>query len=106
MKPPVPAKAVCVICGSDKNVEFHHAGGKNHIAWFTLPFCGPHHQQFHRLLESVKVDLRYTPNKLKRLVSAALALTITLWMVLQALRQAVFQLPDENAQEPEIPKKS
>jgi hypothetical protein len=56
-----------------------------------------HHQQFHRLLESVGLDLRYTPNKLKRLVIAALALTIALWMVLQALRDAVWQLPDHNS---------
>ena len=101
-----PTKAACVICGSDEDLELNHAGGKNHIAWLRLPFCERHHQQFHRLVESVKVDLRYTPNKLKRLVSAALALSIALWMVLQALREAVFQLPDENAQQPEIPKKS
>ena len=106
MKSPVSSKSVCIICGSDKYVESNHAGGKNHIAWVTPPFCEGHHQQFHRLVESVKVDLRYTPNKLKRLVSAALALSIALWMVLQALREAIFQLPDKNAQQPEIPKKS
>lgn len=85
-------KPVCVICGSDKNVERNHAGGKNHMAWFTTPFCERHHQQFHRLLESVginRINLRYTPNKLKRLVIAALALTIALWMVLQALADTV-----------------
>jgi hypothetical protein len=80
---------VCVICGTAKNIEQNHAGGRNHIAWFTTPFCERHHQQFHRLLESVGINLRYTPNKLKRLVVAALALTIALWMVLQALGQAV-----------------
>jgi hypothetical protein len=85
---------VCFICGATKNVERNHAGGRNHIEWFKVPFCEQHHQQFHRLLESVGIDLRYTPNKLKRLVIAALALTIALWMVLQALRDAVFQLPN------------
>ena len=89
-------KPVCVICGADKNIERNHPGGRNHIDWFRVPFCEQHHQQFHRLLESVGIDLRYTPNKLKRLVIAALALTIALWMVLQALRDAVLQLPDEN----------
>jgi len=90
-------KPVCVICGKDKNIEGNHPGGRNHIDWFKVPFCEPHHQQFHRLLESVGIDLRYTSNKLKRLVIAALALTIALWMVLQALRDAVLQLPDENS---------
>lgn len=86
----------CFICGAGKYIEQNHAGGRKHIPWFKVPFCQRHHDQFHRLLESVGIDLRYTPNTLKRLVTAALALTIALWMVLQALRDAVFQLPDEN----------
>jgi hypothetical protein len=96
MKSHSEARPVCVICGRARNIEHNHAGGQNHIAWFKVPFCERHHQQFHHLLENVGIDLRYTPNKLKRLVIAALALTIALWMVLQALRDAVFQLPDEN----------
>ena len=97
MKPRGLMKAVCVICGADKNIENNHAGGQSHIAWFTLPFCRRHHQMFHRLLESVGIDLRYTPNKLKRLVIAALALTIALWMVLQALLEAVSLLPGNKS---------
>jgi hypothetical protein len=83
------AKAVCIICGREKNLEMNHAGGRNHLAWFTVPFCERHHHEFHRYLEGVGLDLRYTPNKLKRLVSAALALTIALWMVLRALMEIV-----------------
>ena len=94
MKSRTRRKSVCVICGATKHVEQNHAGGANHIAWFTLPFCRRHHDQFHRLLESVRINLRYTPNKLKRLVTAALALTICLWMVLQALWETVSVLPD------------
>jgi hypothetical protein len=97
VKSRVPSGLVCVICDTDKNIELNHCGGNNHLPWFKLPFCERHHQQFHRLLESVGVNLRYTPNKLKRLVLAALALTIALWMVLQALWETVSQLPDENA---------
>jgi hypothetical protein len=82
-------KPVCVICGSAKNIEYNHAGGRNHIAWFMVPFCELHHRQFHRFLENTEIDLRYTSNKRKRLVIAALALTIALWMVNQALREAV-----------------
>jgi hypothetical protein len=96
MKSRLPAGPVCVICGREKDIEFNHAGGKNHLAWFKLPFCEPHHDQFHRQLESLRINLRYTHNKLKRLVLAAVALTIALWMVLQALWEAVSQLPDEN----------
>jgi hypothetical protein len=96
MKTPNIMKDVCVICGSAKNLQMNHAGGRHHIAWFTMPFCERHHQQFHRLLERVGIDLRYTPNKLKRLVIAALALTIALWMVLQALGEAVSLLPEKK----------
>jgi hypothetical protein len=88
-----PQKAICVICGSNKNVERNHAGGRNHIAWLTVPFCGKHHTQFHRQLESLQIDLRYTHNRVKRLVLAALALIIALWMVLQALWETVSVLP-------------
>jgi hypothetical protein len=90
-------KHVCVICGSNRNVQDNHAGGKNYIAWFKVPFCERHHQQFHRLLESVGIYLRYTPDKLKRLVTAALALTIALWMVLQALGEALSLLPEKKS---------
>jgi hypothetical protein len=77
------------------NIEQNHVGGRNHIPWFKVPFCERHHQQFHRLLESVGIDLRNTSNKRKRLVIAALALTIALWMVLQALLEAV-HIPEKN----------
>jgi hypothetical protein len=96
MKSQTRFDCLCFICGAGKYIEQNHAGGRNHIPWFKFPFCQRHHDQFHRLLESVGIDLRYTPNKLKRLVIAALALTIALWMVLQALRDVVLQLPDEN----------
>lgn len=97
MKSRTAEKPVCVICGATQKIEQNHAGGRNHIAWFTVPFCDRHHHQFHRLLESVRINLRYTPNKLKRLVLAALALTIALWMVLQALWETVAVLPDEDS---------
>src|SRR5271163_3321041 len=96
MKSPTRFDRLCFICGAGKDIEQNHAGGRNHVPWFTVPFCQRHHDQFHRLLESVGLNLRYTPNKLKRLVMAALALTIALWMVLQALRDAVLRLPDRN----------
>ena len=90
------SQPICVICGNDATVEFNHGGGRNHIPWFKIPFCKPHHDQFHRLLENLGLDLRYTPNKLRRLVIAALALSIALWMVLQALGEAVSLFPEKR----------
>ena len=96
MKASMEPERLCFICGTVRNVEQNHAGGRNHIPWFKFPFCQRHHDQFHRLLQAVGINLRYTSNKLKRLVTAALALTIALWMVLQALLETVSALPDED----------
>jgi hypothetical protein len=90
------SQPVCVICGDAATVEYNHAAGRNHIPWFKIPFCKQHHDQFHRLLESVGLDLQYTPNKQWRLVIAALALTIALWMVLQALGEALLLFPEKR----------
>ena len=96
MKLATPKTPICVICGASEHVEENHAGGRNHIPWFKIPFCKRHHDQFHRQLESVAINFRYTPNKLKRLAMAAQALTIALWMVLQALWEEIWILPDKD----------
>lgn len=96
MKSREASEPVCVICGDGATLEYNHAAGRNHIPWFKVPFCKRHHDQFHRLLESVGLDLQYTPNKRRRLVTAALALTIALWMVLQALGEALALFPEKR----------
>ena len=96
MKSRNAAKPICVICGTAANLEHNHAGGRNHIAWFTLPFCERHHRLFHRLLESVGINLSYTSDKRKRLVIAANALTIAQWMIHQGLLED-FQTPKKKA---------
>ena len=88
-------ESVCVICGSWEYIEQNHAGGRNHIPWFKVPFCERHHRMFHRQLESVGINLRYIPNQQKRLASAAVAFTIGLWMILQALMESL-QLPKKK----------
>jgi len=98
MKSRARSNSVCVICGAAANIEQNHAGGRNHLPWFVLPFCVRHHDQFHRLLETVGINLRYTSNRSKRLVMAALALTIALWMVLQGLWEMQSDLPEEESQ--------
>lgn len=77
----------CVICGTDKGVERNHSGGRNHVAWFTMPFCRPHHEQFHALVTSAGIDLEYTSDPHERLLRALQAIAICQWMVLEALRK-------------------
>lgn len=79
----------CVICGSAKRVEANHVGGRNHIAWFTIPLCGEHHDRFHVLLTQIRLDLRYTPDPVERSLRALKALLVFGWMVIEALHHHV-----------------
>jgi hypothetical protein len=77
----------CVICDETGGVEQNHAGGRNYVAWFTMPFCKKHHRQFHALVEAAGINLEYTPDPRERLHRALGAIAICQWIVLQALRE-------------------
>lgn len=79
----------CVICGSTLRVEANHVGGCNHIAWFTSPLCGEHHDRFHVLLRQVRLDLRYTSDPVERAIRVLKAILVFAWMVLEGLQHAV-----------------
>lgn len=76
----------CVICDSTVRVEANHVGGRNHIAWFTGPLCGEHHDRFHVLLRQAGVDLRYTSDHLERIRQALLATKLFEWMLLEQMK--------------------
>jgi hypothetical protein len=80
--------ARCVLCDSSQDVEHHHIGGRNHLAWVTVPLCRPHHNQCHGLIESSAIDLEYTSDPAERLIRASKAINIFLCMALEALDQA------------------
>ena len=77
--------ARCVLCGSIRNIEQHHIGGQNHIAWVTVPLCRNHHEQCHKLIELAGIDLEYTPDAVERLIRASKAINIFMAMALEAL---------------------
>src|SRR5260370_41586586 len=81
----------CVICGSTEKVEANHAGGRNHVAWFTSPLCGKHHDEFHFRLRLGEIDLRYTPDEEERLSRARQALLILLFMLEERLKQSMLE---------------
>jgi hypothetical protein len=92
MKPSVNRKrARCVFCDTDKNVQHHHIGGRNHIVWLTAALCRAHHDQCHRLLEINGVDLQYTSNTIKRLNYALMAITIFMFMIQGELQRTLSQ---------------
>ncbi len=79
------ASALCVICGS-KKIERNHMGGRNHVAWFTMPFCREHHTRFHDLTSNAGIDLEYTADPRERLLRALEACWVAQWVLTQALR--------------------
>jgi hypothetical protein len=82
--------AGCVICGK-KRIERNHAGGRNFVAWFTLPFCPKHHTQFHALVDGAGINLEYTSDPIERLIRALKALLVCAFMLLEALQELNFR---------------
>jgi hypothetical protein len=77
--------ARCVICGR-KDIQRNHVGGQNFVAWFTMPFCVPHHDQFHALLRTAGINLEYTSDPRERLLRAQKACLVAQWMFAEALQ--------------------
>ena len=75
----------CVLCGSTKNVERHHIGGRNHIAWATMPLCREHHVRLTAMIHHAGVDMCYTPDPVLRIASALKALSVVQWMLSEML---------------------
>ena len=70
----------CVLCGSGRNLEQHHVGGR----WFEfeLPLCHSHHVTITVGLKRLRIN---TSLKAKRLLQAIRATMYFLWMLLDAL---------------------
>jgi hypothetical protein len=76
----------CVICGRMK-IEHNHAGGRNFVAWFTMPFCPRHHAQFHALVAAAGINLEHHPDPYERLLRALKAIQICEFMLLEAMQE-------------------
>lgn len=87
--------ARCVICDA-ADIEWNHAGGRNHVAWFLNPFCVRHHNQFHELLRAAGVDLEYTPDSAERVIRALKAVSICEWMLYERLSELNSRGKDEH----------
>ncbi len=74
-------KLRCTICGSTNQVEQHHAGGRNHVVWFTIPLCRKHHVKLTAYIAAAGIDMRYTPDRLTRLRRARKAICMLLWFL-------------------------
>jgi hypothetical protein len=79
----------CAICGSTTQVEGNHPGGRNHLAWFTMPFCRQHHDRFHVLVRQAGIDLTYTDDPIERIGRALSAIKVAEWMLLEWMLQEI-----------------
>ena len=86
MRPPDPMVKRCVLCGSTRNVQGNHPGGRSHLAWFTMPFCGECHSLFHTMVDRAGIDLRYTDDPIERTRRALAAIKIAEWMLLEQMK--------------------
>ena len=92
MSPPNPEVKRCVLCGSTRNVQANHLGGRRLLAWFTMPFCGECHLRFHEMVKRAGIDLSYTDNPIERTRRALAAIKIAEWMLLEQLKRHVVQI--------------
>jgi hypothetical protein len=52
-----PPTRRCAICGSPKDIEEHHLGGRRHAPHFTLPLCRLHHDMVTIAIREAGVDM-------------------------------------------------
>ncbi len=79
-------KPHCVLCGSTRDVELHHVGGRHHIAWFTIPLCRIHHLRVTAALRVAGVNMSFTPDTRERFSRVRMATLVFLSLVEEELK--------------------
>ena len=75
-----------MLCESTRNVQANHPGGRQQLAWFTMPFCDECHSLFHAMVTRAGIDLSYTHDPIERFRRALAAIKIAEWMLLEQLK--------------------
>ena len=100
MRLPKPKVKRCVLCGSARNVQGNHLGGRQHLAWFTMPFCDHCHSLFHAMVKRAGIDLSYTDDPIERIRRALAAIKIAEWMLLEQLKNIIKSKENEPMKSP------
>jgi hypothetical protein len=69
----------CFICGSQKYLERHHLGGRNHFPYFTITLCRCHHRELTHYITWARIEMRHTRNKEERQRRALQAYSVFHW---------------------------
>jgi len=96
MSLPRPPVKKCALCGSVRNVQGNHVGGRHFLAHFTMPFCDGCHRLFHAMVERAGIDLCYTDDPVERIRRALAAIKIAEWMLLEQLKNTLLKLRGET----------
>ena len=70
---------LCFICGSQKHLERHHLGGRNHFPYFTITLCRSHHRELTHYIAWARVDMSYTRDMIERQRRALMAYSVFHW---------------------------
>jgi hypothetical protein len=74
----------CAICGSTKDLQEHHLGGRKHAAYFTLSLCRSHHEAVTIAIARAKVNMQPTAVAAERSRRARQAAYVFLWFLEEA----------------------
>lgn len=96
MRLPKPTVKNCVLCGSARNVQGNHLGGRHFLACFTMPFCDRCHPLFHAMVDRAGIDLRYTDEPIERIRRALAAIKIAEWMLLEQLKNTLSKPKEQD----------
>ena len=89
----------CALCGSDRNVQDNHLGGRHFLAHFTMPFCDSCHRLFHAMVQRAGIDLCYTDDPVERVRRALASIKIAEWMLLEQLKNTLLKSKKESQYE-------
>jgi hypothetical protein len=74
----------CAKCDSSQNIELHHLGGRNHVAWITIPLCRDHHIRLTVAIRQAGINMRHTSDREERHKRARLTALLFIWFLDEA----------------------
>jgi len=88
----------CAVCGSTERIEDNHIGGRNFLAWCTMPFCQREcHNRFHVLARQAGLELEYTEDRIENLRRALALIRIVDWMLLEQMKNELEKINEKQS---------
>ena len=75
----------CFICGSKKDLQEHHLGGRNHARFSTITLCRIHHEPVSILIARAKISPDFTSDMVERARRARQTALVFQWFLDDAI---------------------